>query len=615
MTSGPVAEAAPAAKPKRANGGHLRAVDGNEPPDERPLIRIESAHAGNMVRETIEVFTSDPDIYQRGGELVTITHEPEHPYDVDARHGRDMVIQPGAPRIRTLTLAGARIRSAEGARWEKYVSKKGEEGWYECGPDVPTVQAALDPTAFGGWPTIRLILGVRECPFLTPSGEIIQAPGYNGETGYVLLPSIDVGKIDSRPTQAQAQAALKYLWTELFCDFPFAGMGESQNTRDPAAASARYDIARSCPDAFVAIAALLAIVARPAIRGACMSSAFEANTQGVGKTKQAHLVSVVATGRPAGTAAFPTTHDEKTNDEEMSKMLGGYARAGVPIVTFDNVRGEIGGGALEGVMTAVDSAPFRLLGTNDIVRLPWSSVLLFSGNNMQMSDDVAQRMLLSRLESPREDPRSRPAAEYRHPNVIEWATENRAMLVRACLVILRAFMVADGRPDVGTVGSFEAWAGVVPAAIVYAGGPNIIGARPKPEATGGDVAGAHRTILETWPDQFMGGVKLGPLIRFAFEHERAIEHGTEAPDGLDDFRMGVRALTNTPDGAQPTARGLGNALRAVRGKWRGERRLDTSLDRNGISLWRVTVRGEAPPLPAQPALPGTTDPAEDFERE
>ncbi len=46
------------------------------------------------------------------------------------------------------------------------------------------------------------------------------------------------------------------------------------------------------------------------------------------------------------------------------------------------------------------------------------------------------------------------------------------------------------------------------------------------------------------------------MITKAFEREYAIQRGQEPPDGLDDFRAAIRALTRTPDGKNPNGAAL-----------------------------------------------------------
>jgi len=601
--------------------------DGEEP--NRPVIKIEAGQLPRMVDEGNTALAAHTNIYQRSGELVTVVREPDRvdTTDRDTRKGREITLRPGTPRLRNVSAASLRVHLASIANWVKWVPSKKKDGegegeWAPAHPDSAATAAILDPTAAGGWPDIRPIRGILESPALAPSGSLITARGYNEETGYVLLPSVDVGKIDEKPTQEQARAAMRYLWIELFCDFPYFGLGES----DPKDTdrSKRYEQACKCPDAFVGICALLSMFARPAIEGSTPGSVFEAASQGSGKTLQIHAISTLATGRSAGLMTFPT-HDGKVDEAELEKILASYALAGTRAIAFDNIKGTLGGSALEKAMTAVDSIDLRVLGSSETRTMPWTAIIMFSGNNMAMSDDVTQRVLCSRLESERDDPRSRPSKEFRHPRLLDWIREHRAKLIRACLVILRAFIVAESKSDAGSWGSFEAWSALVPAAIVYAGGPNVLDLRQRGGAVDNGEGAAHAALMRSWPtDVFPKGAKAGALLKYAsFQEEKDIEAGKAPPDGLDEFRNALRELTQTPDGRAPSTGTLGFAFRALRGKWREGCKLDGERDKHsGIVVWRVVKRGDQkPPTPSVSDStdggidpPTEHDPAEDFER-
>ncbi len=81
------------------------------------------------------------------------------------------------------------------------------------------------------------------------------------------------------------------------------------------------------------------------------------------------------------------------------------------------------------------------------------------------------------------------------------------------------------------------------------------------------------------------------MITKAFEREYAIQRGQEPPDGLDDFRAAIRALTRTPDGKNPNGHAFGNALGGLRGAIRDGLKLVGQKDRGGVMKWRVASVG------------------------
>jgi hypothetical protein len=209
--------------------------------------------------------------------------------------------------------------------------------------------------------------------------------------------------------------------------------------------------------------------------------------------------------------------------------------------------------------------------------------------------------------------------------LLDWIREHRAKLIRACLVILRAFIVAESKAksDAGSWGSFEAWSALVPAAILYAGGPNVLELRQRGGAVDNGEGAAHASLMRSWPTGvFPRGAKAGALLKYAsFQEEKEIDAGKAAPDGLDELRNAIRELTQTPDGRTPSTSTLGVALRALRGKWREGRKIIGERDRTGIVMWRVENRDQKPAPSVSESTDGGIDPptkehepAEDFER-
>lgn len=269
-------------------------------------------------------------------------------------------------------------------------------------------------------------------------------------------------KMKQDPTQGDANAALLEL-NEVFADFPYAKESHAS----------------------VPIAALLTLLGRPAIEGACPAFLFDASTRGSGKTLQSDAISLIATGRTSAKMAYPM------HDEELEKVLGAYALRGASLINFDNVNRLFGGGPLDRCLTAEDTVELRILGKSEIPTLRWRAVIVATGNNLALAGDTARRVLVARLESPLENPESRE--DFRHPDLLDWVRQEQVRLVYAGLSVLRAYFVA-GRPDVGIKpwGSFGPWSKLVAAAIVHAGGANPMDARPHRRRRGGRREGRAR---------------------------------------------------------------------------------------------------------------------------
>lgn len=262
-------------------------------------------------------------------------------------------------------------------------------------------------------------------------------------------------------------------------------------------------------------------------------------------------------------------------------MLAGYALGSARIVAFDNVKGTISGGTLEKTLTTPDNVDFRILGLTGQKSLEWLAFVMFSANNASMADDIAQRLMVSRLESPRENPRSRPSSSFYRPDLLASIKAKRPRLVRAALVILRAFFTARDRGEemasCGSRGSFEQWAKIIPPALRYAGGPNVIAAFPE-EGRGGDEEGeAHATLLRWWQPAW-DGQRASAILDAMFRGEKDERDG-HGVDGFGEARAAVRALTKTREGQPPSVQAFGIKLYGLRGKIREGRKIETAKDK------------------------------------
>ncbi len=308
---------------------------------------------------------------------------------------------------------------------------------------------------------------------------------------------------------------------------------------------------------------------------------YDASTRGSGKTLAADVVSLVVLGH----AARATYSDDP---DEFRKVLDGYAHAGARLVVVDNVVGAIDSAALNAYITSHDMIEIRMLGATGQHKIPWTGVIVLTGNNLDPRGDLIRRILIARLEPDCERPESRTS--FMHKDLREYVVRSRPRLVAAALTMLRAYCLA-GRPSTGTGtwGSFESWSALVPASIAWAGGPNVLDARPGSDSDRDPDTMALGTLLAQLPQ--LGGnmpMKARDVVAVLYPHER--RGGGGAPDGYDDLREAVELLTRTRSGQVPSARTLGDAMRRHRGRWMdGRCLLSGRADQNGVT-WYVQKR-------------------------
>jgi len=416
-----------------------------DPDDGRVQIEYSTKLFSNVL-DSIIALKEDPDIFQRAGTAPFLVHltrvtreEADRSEVIDATRRELVEGTPYARPIQQPTITERLTKVANFVKYDNIVKAKVSI--------LPPVHVTSAIFARGEWPGIPELKGVAEAPFLTPAGEIVQDPGYHRQTQYLYAPSGNFPRIPDNPTPDDAKQAYKIL-AEVFSEFPFIGAGH----RD------------------VPIAGILTLLARPAIQGSVPAFLFDANTPGTGKTLITDLIAIIVTGRTMPRKNYPG------DMQELGKTLDAYALAGSSALCFDNIVGKFGGAPLEMAITTTGKYELRMLGFTEHRSVDWQVVIFGSGNNIRIGSDTPDRVLKARMVTKDENPRTKDTFKIRE--ILEYIKENRNELLVAALTVLRAYVVA-GRPDMttGTWGSFTQWAKLIPAAIVWAGGENVMDTR------------------------------------------------------------------------------------------------------------------------------------------
>jgi putative DNA primase/helicase len=190
---------------------------------------------------------------------------------------------------------------------------------------------------------------------------------------------------------------------------------------------------------------------------------FRASTAGTGKSYLVDLASVIATG--AQCPVISASSDERENE----KRLVGLLLGGFPIVSLDNVNGELGGDLL---CQAVERPLVRLrpMGKSDIREIETRATLFATGNGLRVRGDMTRRALLCTLDAQTERPEMRTFSF----DPLQRVLENRGAYVAAAITVVRSFHTA-GRPGLRPpIGSYREWSDVVRSALVWLGQPDPV---------------------------------------------------------------------------------------------------------------------------------------------
>jgi hypothetical protein len=415
-----------------------------------------------------------------------------------------------------------------------------------------------------GWSFHRLT-GVIEAPTLRPDGTLLCQPGYDQATGLYFAPgAIVFPTIPGTLLRDDALEALELL-KSIFADFPFLA---------PCHRSA-------------AIAYVLSLLGRHAIRGPVPLFGATAPVRGSGKSLLIDTGAMVATGRM--TPRWAPTDDP----EEDRKRLLAIALAGDQLFLIDNVAQPLGSPALDAALTA-QLIEDRILGKSEKSMVPFTSVVCATGNNLQFKGDLARRVVPIALDPQMERPEERTGFE--HPDLLTWIREQRPQLVMAGLTVLLAYVQA-GRPrqSISEYGSFEAWSALVRSALVWVGEADPNEGRKDIEATSDTNYQDLASLLACWhacyPPNNLGKYESRTLSSVLQDISLKATPGpvisTQAQP-WHDLRDALGALDPQYDGKGLNLKKTGKALRAWKDRIAGDFRLaHRGFDRTKTAQWCV----------------------------
>ncbi|MEZ5116657.1 MAG: hypothetical protein R2737_10350 [Candidatus Nanopelagicales bacterium] len=354
-----------------------------------------------------------PGFFVRGGELVRVPKVGEDGYIAAPSEGDD----DGPAQVRP---ADARVLRAVIAHRFDCFKVKESKGVVEEIDVLPTLDPVVTFTAGVGEPAVRTprLDVVAHSPVLRPDGTVLDRPGYDKQSKTLYLPPDDLHRIEpvpARPTDAQVAAAIELL-LEPFAEFPW--------------------VTESDKATYLGMT-MFTPVLRPLVPPPYPALALSAHQQGSGKTLLAELPRILHGG--------VLRSELSAHDEEVRKSIHAVLRTTTgPIVTFDNVTGIVRSGAFAMLLTAREWSD-RTLGGNSHEIAVNDRVWVLTGNNLALGGDIPRRVVWARIDP--NTPRPWLRTGYKHPNLPGYFTAHRGEILRAILIVARAWVLA-GRPSV-----------------------------------------------------------------------------------------------------------------------------------------------------------------------
>ena len=210
-----------------------------------------------------------------------------------------------------------------------------------------------------------------------------------------------------------------------------------------------------------------------------MNFMLSSNSVGSGKTLLAQLCIITTLG-------MCDVQPVPENDENWRKILDTECLAGSPYILFDDCNGFFKSQILNAFLTAPTWSGRRMHSQTKFA-VPKMQTVFLTGNNLEVSPDVARRFLHCKMVVDEADPQSR-----RIDRVIsdEWLEkpEVRSQLLAALWSIVRSWNEA-GRPAASrTVRGYEAWCDMFAGMVQHAGFGDCIEPLPVEESGNSELA-------------------------------------------------------------------------------------------------------------------------------
>jgi putative DNA primase/helicase len=514
------------------------------PETPRPILPTIQITGGSLSRNATEgedaLIAAGVEIYQRREDLVRPVIEK-----VKASHGRHTCV----PQLVPVDEVYLRDQLCRNAHWQRYSVRE------ERGLDVnPPIEIARTILARRGEWRLRPVKAVLSTPTMRPDGSILSQPGYDPETGFILVEPPPIP--DIQPTRENAQDALK-LFDALLEEYPFV---------DKASRS-------------VALSALIT----PIVRGAFPVAPMHVTSSpvaGSGKSYLLDTVAAIAIGHLMPVIAAGR------NEEETEKRLGAALMVLQPLISIDNVNGTLGGDAL---CQAVERqiVKIRVLGLSKLIQVePRGTTFFATGNNIAIHGDMTRRAIRGTLDPKMEH----PELHQFKGNPVATVLADRGQYIAAAFCVVRAYLAA-GRPNPAPkLASFEGWSDTVRSPLIWLG-------RADPCATMATVAAddpEQMTLVEVLA-AWSRAIGTGYSRRLTIAKLLAMIDEQDAVRNYKRPELRAALLATAP---RLDANGLGYWLRKYKGRIVGNLYLRNRPDVHGADWWLDT-----PHYPTGPTEP------------
>ncbi len=332
-------------------------------------------------------------------------------------HGRRVarvVDSDTGPQLEHMNHTAVRGHLARAADWRQ---KNPTGSGYSFKPTNPPGHVVADLLALEALPLPK-IRRITRTPTFAPDASLHASAGYDEASQCYLEPdpAVEVADVLSNPTSEDIAAAIAVM-DQLFNDFPFVGPADRAHT----------------------IALALGPFIRDMVDGNTPLHLVTSPQAGSGKTLLVQLALLPALG------AFPS-FTWGTREDENRKLLTSQLLRGPSVLFIDNTRGSLDSPVLASALTT-GLWEDRVLGASEMADLPVRCVWVMTGNNVDLSTELARRTVAINLDTGTERPWE--GRTFTHGDIVDWARSNRGALVHAALTLVQAWTAAGSPTDDG----------------------------------------------------------------------------------------------------------------------------------------------------------------------
>jgi putative DNA primase/helicase len=487
-------------------------------------------------------------IFRRGGTLVRPMMEV-----VEAAHDTTTV----TAKFKDVCLATMSYILARAARFEQWDGRK--EDWKRVDP--PEKIGSMLLAGAGDWP-VPTVAGIITTPTLRPDGSLLREPGYDQMTRLYLVddPALRLPPIPETPSRQQALEALGRI-ADLLAEFPFVAP----------------------VDRAVALSGILTAVLRPGLSTAPLH-AVSAHTPGTGKSYLVDIAAAFALGRRCPVIAAGKS------EEETEKRIGALLLSGSPVISIDNVNGELGGDALC-LLTERPVVKVRVLGKSDAPEIECRSAVFATGNNLTLVGDMTRRTVLCTLDAGVERPEMRQFVQ----KPFDVVSANRAAYIADALTVVRAYHAAGMPGRLPQLASYEQWSDTVRSALVWLGHEDP--AKTMDTAREGDPETlAVREFYAHWQEVLTLNTGYTAVAIIAKANAMAPAYG-DGDTGFEYPEFRDLLQRQAGEGRAISTRRLGKWLMRICGRVFDGFRLEVRADAHNGNRYMLVRANEAPRLP------------------